>query len=160
MAIAACEGDDGTPVDAVGSADAITAIVAWQAGEQDRVVDARGEPELPVIFVVADDGNTIDVGVQADVTGATSEWATVRFADDLSDAFDADVEGEPVRSDGALLLLGPIPEPEPRVEIDLVRYTALGDSEPFTLEITIGTSTTDTGPDAAPRASVTAVTQP
>ena len=63
------------------SADAITAIVAWQAEEQEPVIDDDGEPQLPVIFVVAGDGTTIDVGVQADVAEATNDWATVRFAD-------------------------------------------------------------------------------
>ena len=159
-AVAACDGDDGTEADEVGAADAITAIVAWQAGEQEPVIDKNGEPQLPVIFVVADDGTTIDVGVQADVAEATAEWATVRFADDVSDAFDPGLEGEPVRNDGALLLLGPIPEPERRIEMDLVRYTAVDDSELFTLEITSDTSTAGTGPDPEPSASVTSVSQP
>jgi hypothetical protein len=159
MTVAACDGDD-TADDVVGPADAITAIVAWQAGEQEPVVDEAGEPALPVIFVVADDGTTIDVGVQADVAAATADWATVRFADDVADAFDPDLADEPVRNDGALLLLGPIPEAERRIEIDLVRYTTVEESELFTVEITSDTSTTGTGPDPVPRASVTAVTQP
>ncbi len=159
MAVAACDGDDGTAVDVVSSADAITAIVAWQAGEQEPVLDENGEPQLPVIFVVADDGTTIDVGIQAAVAEATAEWATVRFADDASDAFDPDLEGEPVRNDGALLLLGPIPEPEPRIEMDVALYTAVDDTEGFTVQITSDTSTTGTGPDPARQASVTSVSQ-
>ena len=159
VAVAACDSDDGTADDVVGSADAITALVAWQAGEQEPVIDENGEPQLPVIFVVADDGTTIEVGIQAAVAGATAEWATVRFADDVSDAFDSGLEGEPVREDGALLLLGPIPEAERRIEMDVARYTAVDDSEGFTVEITSDPSSTGTGPDPAPQASVTSVSQ-
>lgn len=158
LTVAACDGD--TAGDVVGAADAITAIVAWQAGEQEPVISDDGELKLPVIFVVADGGAMIDVGVQAEVAEATADWATVRFADDVSDTFDPGLEGEPVRDEGAMLLLGPIPEPERRIELDMVRYTAADDGEPFRLEITSNTSTVGTGPDPAPRASVTAVTQP
>ena len=161
VAVAACDSDDDpAPGSTVGAADAITAIVAWQAGEQEPVLDEDGEPQLPVIFVVADDSTTIDVGVQAAVAEATADWATVRFADGVSDAFDPGLEGEPVRDDGALLLLGPIPEPERQIEMDLARYTTVDDSELFTVEITRETTpNTGTGPDPAPPATVTSVTQ-
>ncbi len=140
-------GDDAAPADVVGSADAITAAVAWQADEQEPVLDDKGEPLLPVIFVVAGDGTTIDVGVQADVAGATVDWATVRFADRAADAFDPDVEGEPVRDDGVMLLVGPIPEPARTIELDVVRYIALDEGQPLTLEIVSEPSPTDTSDD-------------
>ncbi len=159
--MAACDDGDPGATDVVGTADAITAVVAWQADEQEPVFDADGEPQLPVVFVASDDGATIDVGVQAQVTEATVDWATVRFTDDVADAFDPDIEGEPVREDGAMLLLGPIPEPAPTVELDLVRYTSVDDAEPFELEITVNTST-DGSPDSsdppALAASVTSAT--
>jgi hypothetical protein len=160
VAGAACDGDEPDAEPVVGSGDAITAIVAWQAGEQAPVIDDNGEPQLPVIFVVAGDGATIDVGVQASVAEATADWATVRFADDVTDTFDPGVEGEPVRDDGALLLVGPIPEPDREIEVDVVRYTAADDGEALTLEITTDTSPVGTGPDPTPRAVVTAVTPP
>jgi hypothetical protein len=159
-----CSNGDDASSDVVGSADAITAAVAWQADEQEPVLDDDGEAQLPVIFVVADDGATIDVGVQADVAASTVDWATVRFADDVADTFAPDLDGEPVRDDGVLLLLGPMAEPARSVEIDLVRYTAADSGEAFTLEITAETGTDDTGDTgdgaAMPRAVVTAVTQP
>lgn len=153
-----CSNGDDAPSDVVGSADAITAAVAWQADEQEPVLDDDGEAQLPVIFVVADDGATIDVGVQADVAASTVDWATVRFADDVADTFDPDLDGEPVRDDGVLLLLGPMAEPARSVEVDLVRYAAADSGEAFTLEITAATGTDDGA--AMPRAVVTAVTQP
>ena len=159
LAIAACDGGS-TPTDVVDSADAIIAVIAWQADEQEPVIDDDGEPQLPVIFIVADVGTTIDVGVQADVAETTADWATVRFADDVTDTFDPGLEGEPVRDDGSMLLLGPIPEPARSIELDVVRYTAVDDAEPFTLEITSGPPADDTGDTPTPRATVTAVMQP
>ena len=160
LAVAACDDDDPAADVVVGPGDAITAIVAWQAGEQEPVIDDAGEPQPPVIFIVGGEGTTIDVGVQANVAAATADWATVRFADDVADTFDPGLEGEPVRDDGALLLVGPIPEPARLIDVDVVRYTAVDDGEQFTLEITSDTSpNSGTGPDPAPRASVTAVTQ-
>mgnify|MGYP006974247207 CR=1 FL=1 len=58
-----------------------------------RIAD-DGEVQLPVIYVVADAGTTIDVGVQADVAESTVDWATVRFADDIADTFDPDLDSD------------------------------------------------------------------
>jgi hypothetical protein len=159
FALASCD-DDETPSGVVGPADAITAVVAWQAGEQEPVIADDGEVQLPVIYVVADAGTTIDVGVQADVAESTADWATVRFADDIADTFDPELEGEPVHDDGVMLLVGPIPEPARSIELALVRYTAVDDSEPFVLEIVSQPAPDDTSAVPAPRATVTSATQP
>ena len=158
--LASCDDDDTPTVDVVEPAEAITAIVAWQADEQEPVVGDDGKAQIPVIFVVPGDGATIDVGIQASVAAATDGWANVRFADDVADAFDPDLEGEPVRDDGAMLLLGPIPEPAPTVEVDLARYTAVDDVEILQVEISNAIAPDDTSPDATPVATVTAVRQP
>lgn len=157
--IVACSSNGEPATDVVGSADAIAAVVAWQAGEQEPVLGDDGEEQLPVIFVVAADGATIDVGVQADVTAATIDWATVRFADQVADTFDPDLDGEPVRNHGGAILLGPMPDPASSIELDVVRYYAVDDGEPLTLEITSNPTTTDTE-FPTPRAAVTSVTQP
>ena len=159
VALSSCDGDE-TAADVVGPADAITAAVAWQAREQEPVIADDGEVQLPVIYLVADSGTTIDVGVQADVAESTVDWATVRFADDIADTFDPDLEGEPVRDDGAMLLIGPIPEPARSIELALVRYTSVDDGEPFVLEIVSEPAPDDTNDVPAPRATVTAATQP
>jgi hypothetical protein len=159
FALASCD-DDETASDVVGPADAITAVVAWQAGEQEPVMGDDGEVQLPVIYVVADAGATMDVGVQADVAESTVDWATVRFADDIADTFDPDLEGEPVRDDGVMLLVGPIPEPAPSIELTVVRYTTVDDGEPFVVEIVSEPAPDDTQDDPAPRATVTSATQP
>ncbi len=160
LALGACDSSDTAPDDMVDPSDAITAIVAWQADDQEPVIGDDGEPKLPVVYVVAGDGATIDVGIQADVAESTNDWATVRFADHVADTFNPDVDGEPVRDDGAMLLVGPIPEPARSIEIDLVRYTTIDDGEIFRLEITTEIPPDNTDPDAAPTATVTAVMQP
>jgi len=157
--LVACDNDNTAPTDVVGPADAITAVVAWQADEQEPVLDASGTEQLPVIFVVADGGGTIDIGVQAAVAAATADWATVRFADDVADTFDPRLDHEPVRNDGVMLLIGPMPVPARTVEVNLVRYATVDDGEPFTLMITSDVPTTNTD-NAAPKAAVTSVSQP
>lgn len=159
FALASCD-DDETASDVVGPADAITAAVAWQAGEQEPVTADDGEVQLPVVYVVADAGTMIDVGVQASVAESTVDWATVRFADDIAETFDPDLEGEPVRDDGVMLLVGPIPEPARSIELPLVRYTTVDDGEPLVLEIVSEPAPDDTNDIPTPRATVTSATQP
>lgn len=152
--------DDEIEPDVVGPADAITAVVAWQADEQEPVIAENGEVQLPVIYLVADAGATIDVGVQAAVAESTVDWATVRFADDIADTFDPDLEGEPVRDDGVMLLVGPIPEPARSIELPVVLYTSVDDGEPFVVDIVSEPAPGDTSDARVPRATVTSATQP
>jgi hypothetical protein len=157
--LAACDNDDAAD-GVVGPADAIRAIVAWQADEQEPVLDDGGEAGLPVIFVVAGDGATIDVGVQAEVASAMVDTATVRFADDAEDAFDPDVEGEPVRDSGVMLLVGPIPEARRTISVEVDRYQTVDDWEALQMEITADARPTGTDDESVSVASVTAVTPP
>lgn len=144
----ACDDDDGAPAGTIDATDAYVAIVQWQATEQEPVLDDAGEPLLPVIYVVAADGETVDVGIQAAVAEAVTENAVVRFADDATDAFDPGIEGEPVRDDGALLAVGEIGEPAGVLMVDVDRYTAHTDPELLTLRVTERTDAT-TLPDGA-----------
>lgn len=157
--VTACSGgDDDAPTDVVGAADAITAVVAWQAEEQQPVLDDDGNEILPVIFIVADVGTAIDISVQADVAAATADLAMVRFADDVADTFTTDLDSKPVRDDGVMLLVGPMPDPAQTVEVALARYRSIDDADSFTLQITNDPTTTNTD-NSTPRASVTSVTQ-
>jgi hypothetical protein len=153
--LGACDdGADDPPASEVGQAGALTALVEWQADEQEPVLDDAGEERLPVIYIAAAQGGTIDVGVQADVAAATVDVATVRFADEATEAFNDDLEGRPVIDDGSMLLVGALPDPAPVVLVDLVRYTAAEDSEALLVEITAN------GGSAIGPATVTSVTQP
>ena len=157
---AGCDPEPTTGPPVVRPAAAYTAIVEWQAGEQEPVVDDKGKVRLPVIFIVANDGATIDVGVQAEVAASTVDMATVRFADDVADTFDSKLEDEPVRDSGSLLLISPMPEPAPTVVVDLVRYESIDDSQTFQLDVTADAPPDGTDPGTAPFAVVTAVRQP
>lgn len=157
--LASCDDDESAPGE-VGAAGAISAVVAWEAGKQEPVIADDGEVRFPVIYIVADAGATIDVGVQADVAETTLDWATVRFADDIADTFDLDLEGAPVRDDGVMLLVGPIPEPARSIELPLVRYTAVDNGEPMVVTIVSEPAPDDTSDVPAPRATVTSATQP
>jgi hypothetical protein len=152
----ACSNDDSAPSGEVGPASAYTAIVEWQAGEQEPVLNDDGTERLPVIYIVAADGDTIDVGIQADVAGATVDVADVRFADESGEAFDPDLEGEPVIDHGVMLLVGALPDPAPIIDVDLLRYLSVATSSPFTLQITAD----DTTSSGVGNATVTSVTQP
>ena len=113
-----------------------------------------------MIFVVAGDGTTIDVGVQADVAAAMVDTATVRFADDADDAFDPDVEGQPVRDEGVMLLVGPIPDPQRTISVDVDRYHTVDEWESLQVEITADSQSVGTAGETVSTASVTAVSAP
>ena len=154
-AFAAGCGDEEPAARDVDPAAALTAIVEWQVDEQEPVIDDTGEVLLPVIYLVAGAGGTIDVGAQAAVASAATDVATVRFADDMADAFDIGLEGEPVIDDGVLLLIGTMPEPARTVVVSLERFTDSTTSESLELEIRNDPRSSGIGP-----ATVTAVTQP
>lgn len=158
IGVVSCTDDPGAPDVVVRPVDAITAIIAWQADEQQPVTDADGTVQLPVIFVVAGDGATIDVGVQADVAQATVDVATVRFADDVTDTFDPTLEGQPVREQGVMLLLGAIPDAAPKITVDVNRFVAVDTSEALRVEITANVTPDGAGDEPAARASVTSAT--
>lgn len=139
--------------------DAITAVVMWQADEQEPALDDRGQPQLPVIYIVSADGKTIDVSVQAAVTEATTDDAIVRFADDADDAFDSAVDGAPVHDGGVMLALGAVPEPAHSMVIEIDRYAARDQHEVIGIEVTAtDRPAPDTDGDSAPRAEVTRAT--
>jgi hypothetical protein len=155
IAASACGSDDAPDSSDVDPAAAYAAIVEWQAGEQEPIIDDNGEVQLPVIYVAAADGDTIDVGVQADVAESTVDIATVRFTDDKGDAFDGDLDDQPVREDGVMLLVGPMPDPGPSVLVDVTRYSSVDRSEPFQLKITQPSGTPGSVGERAPVTVVT-----
>jgi hypothetical protein len=158
IAATACNDDEPSATGDVGAAGAYTAIVEWQAGEQEPVLNDDGEEQLPVIYVVAADGETIDVGVQANVAAATVDIADVRFADESAEAFDDGADGEPVIDDGVMLFIGVMPDPAPTVDVDLLRFLNVETSSPYNLQITLDDADTNSGGVGV--ATVTSVTQP
>lgn len=154
----ACE-DDALPEGVVEPADAYTAIVTWQAGEQEPILAADGDEQLPVIFIVAASGDNIDVGVQATVTSATSSEAIVRFADEAADGFDPRGDDAPVREDGVMLAIGAIPPASHSIKVEVDRYTTQDDPEQLSLTIRAQRAAPpDSDGNVAPRAVVTTTT--
>ncbi len=158
VAAGACGSDDTPATSDVETAAAYIAIVEWQAGEQEPVMNDNGEEQLPVIYVVAADGETIDVGVQADVAAATVDIADVRFADESAEAFNDGVDGEPVIADGVMLLVGALPDPAPTIDVEVLRYHSVETSSPFMLQITADEA--ETKASGISVATVTSVTEP
>jgi hypothetical protein len=153
-------GDDPDPdaVAEVTPAAAYTAIVTWQAGQQEPVVGDDGEAQLPVVYVAAVDGAGIDVGVQAEVAASTAEVAVVRFADDRSEAFDTELPDQPVIDGGSMLMFDELPPPAPTITVDVVRQLAADEAEP--LEFELRARPVGQPDDDAVTAVVTSVTQP
>lgn len=89
------------------------------------------EPEdesTPTVFVEGLDGATVPLEVQVGVVGTLEETLTVRFIDERSEAFDEEVEGEPVRGDGRFVELGTIPDGDD-VEVAARIYRSASDAE-------------------------------
>lgn len=152
----ACTDGDSSPSGEVDQSGAYTAIVEWQAAEQEPILNDDGTVKLPVIYVVAADGATIDVGVQASVASATVDIADVRFADESSEAFDSGIDGEPVIDQGVMLLVGAMPDPARTIEVELLRYLSVETSSPFVLQITADDA--DTKSSGVGDATVTSAT--
>ncbi len=84
---AGCGSDDpDDPPEAVATDAVLTALVDW-AVESDAAPTTTDDETL-VVYIAASNGDTIDAAVQASVVAATTDEATVRFADDRSEAID------------------------------------------------------------------------
>ncbi|MEM8620686.1 MAG: hypothetical protein AAGF73_13285 [Actinomycetota bacterium] len=131
----ACSTGDGDVDGDVTPAQAYVAIIEWEVDQQEPTINAAGEVELPVIFVAAAGGGTIDIGVQASVVEQMIDTATIRFADDPADAINEGIPDEPVRNDGVLLVVADIPPPAPTIEVTTARATSSTDSIAWGLTI-------------------------
>ncbi len=116
-------------------AEAYVAIVRWEAEQREPIVDENGDVELPVIYLTGANGGTIDVGVQAEVVGATADDVVVRFSDETKDAIDEGLEGSPVKDDGVMFVLHDLPDGDATVLTSVQRYRTLDDQATLHLEI-------------------------
>lgn len=117
----------------IGAADAYTAIIRWEVAANPRPPGGERSEDLPVIYVTSALGDRIDATTQASVADATKDDAVVRFADKREDVVDLDDPTEPVKEERVMLLVGPLPEPARRVEVDVVRYRSLSDQRSYAL---------------------------
>lgn len=138
--LVACSSDDAATDDHVDGTAAVTALVNWAADELPVVQGEDGEVELPVVYVTAQDGDTMDAGLQASVVEQTNETAVVRFADDRNEAIDDKSDDDAVRDGGVMLVVGDLPEPAPTVDLDVEWYESLDESSVFVVQIDSGES--------------------
>lgn len=136
LAIVGCTSDPEPGRSTVTPSDAYTAIVRWEIERSERVVDSDGNVEAPVIYLAAGSGGTVDVGVQADVVSNIDDDAVIRFADDARDARDDDLDNEPIKDDGVMILIDEFEPDQAKVDGRIVRYVSFDDDDAWVLEIT------------------------
>lgn len=109
VAVGSCGAEDGQSVErgAQVYAAVIRALVSEPPGHPDTGAEQRDR-----IVYAGPLGENVDISleVQVAVVDRLEEFATIRFVDDRNEAIDDDEQGEPVREDGVLLLLGRIPD--------------------------------------------------
>jgi hypothetical protein len=137
--LVAC-GDDAPAVDATArQADAWVQVLRT-VGLADAPPPAEDEP-LPVLFAMELDGGLVPPGVQVEVVNALKDEADVRFLDERDGAIAEDEPGEPVKDDGVLVAVGPVPDAGSQAEIDVERYRAAADRTEFVVVLTGGAPT-------------------
>lgn len=136
--IASCSSDGESADDTVEDTAAVIALVNWAAGEMPPEVDQNGDVEPPIVYVATESGGRLDAGLQASVVEDTAETATVRFADDRSEAVDDTSELLPVHDDGVMLVIGDLPEPAVSLTIDVEWYRSVDQSSNLVVTITAG----------------------
>lgn len=130
LLVAAACGDDGGGAERdVPREVAVYAAVITDVAE-DLTVEEGGEPSDRVVYVEAlERGTVIPIEVQAGVVLELEDEVDVRFVDDREAAVDGRLPGAPVREGAALIALGPVPEGDRRVVVDLRRYEREGDED-------------------------------
>jgi hypothetical protein len=83
------------------------------------------------VFTLESDGNAVPAEVQVEVVKALLDEADIRFLDNRDEAIHADEPGEPVKDDGLLLAMSPVPEDGRRVELDVERYRSTDDAAEY-----------------------------
>jgi len=133
---AGCGSDEPDQKAASVSTDAVLiALVDW-AVESDPPPTTTGD-EPPVVYITASNGDTIDAAAQASVVAATADDATVRFADERSEAIDDQSDDQRVHDDGVLLVVGELPADVPLSDVTVERYRDLDDTSVFVVTLTV-----------------------
>ena len=115
---------------------AYTAIVRWEIERNEPVIDDAGNVEAPVIYLAAGSGGTVDVAVQAHVVSTIDDAAVIRFTDDARDARNVEIDDEPVKDNGVMILIDEFEPDQLSVDGRIVRYQSIDDDNAWILEIT------------------------
>ena len=115
--------------------DAYTAIVRWEIARSTPIIDTEGNVETPVIYLAAGSGGTVDVRVQANVVSNIDDAAVIRFADDARDSRDENLDNEPVKDNGVIILIDEFEPDQANVEARIVRYRSIDDDNAWILRV-------------------------
>jgi hypothetical protein len=133
---AGCGSDaTGDPPQSVSTDAVLTALVDWAVEGEAAPATTADEP--PVVYITASNGDTIDAAVQASVVAATTDDATVRFADDRSEAIDDQSEDQHVHDDGVLLVVGELPAEAPPSGVTVERYRSIDDTSVYVVTLAL-----------------------
>jgi hypothetical protein len=121
-------------------ADAYAAAINWYVDSLPAPPPTTdGDTPGPVIvYVVSETGKAINSQVQASVVADLADRkddVTVRFADVRDDALDVDVENQPVKDGGVLLLVGEVDERPPPVDLNIDVYRTVEDDVAYSMKI-------------------------
>ena len=154
LAVVGCTSDPETQSGTVGLETAYVAIVRWEIEQSEQVVDEDGNVESPVIYLAAASGETVQVGVQANVVATIDDAAIIRFADQAVDALDDEVVDEPVKDNGVLVVIDEFEIGQPTADARVSRYLSIDDDTTWILELTA----TEAGVDVTEAAEAVDVT--
>jgi hypothetical protein len=122
--MAACSGDD-TPKTELGPKE-------WKASVYESVLREVALPaahrsmpdtEKPIVFLATSDGSGIGLEVQTIIARDLKDEADLRIEDDVENVVLEDEDGKPVRDDGLLVTVTPLPDDQPRrVELTVALY--------------------------------------
>lgn len=102
-------------------------------GLGDDIVEGESDTERVVWAGPLDDEPAIPLEVQASVVERLEDVATVRFVDEAAEAIGETAEGEVIREDGVLVLLGPVPAGDRSLSVRARRYSSVDRADRFQL---------------------------
>jgi hypothetical protein len=121
---AACGSDDG-PSTELGPKE-------WKASVYESVLREIALPEAhrsmpdtekPIVFLATSDGSGIGLEVQTIIARDLKDEADLRIEDDVENVVLDDEEGRPVRDDGLLVTVTPLPDDQPdRFDLTVALY--------------------------------------
>jgi len=136
LAIVGCTSDPAPQSGTVDLENAYVAIVRWEIEQSEPVLDENGDVETPVVYLAAASGETVEVGVQANVVATIDDEAVIRFADHAADALDDETDDVPVKDDGVLVVIDEFEIEQPTANARVSLYRSIDDDTTWILELT------------------------
>lgn len=134
IGLTSCGSDDEDPPAGLQADAALTALVGWAVDGTSPSTTAD-DAALPVVYIAPLSGESFEAGVQAAVVANTDGEATVRFADDRTEAIDDTTDEQSVHDEGVLLVVGGLADEPIGDEIEVERYRSADDSEVFVVSL-------------------------